>query len=143
MDRDLVLRGLGEVIEDGGGIAIVDEGIRYLQESWMHAVAPIVGRYFGRRERHPSKHPESDHEPCLRRAVHFSDFTTREFAFDFTRDFTSVLGCIYSGVGVSKALLGDQSAAFEGEVLDALARVEPSGIFREKTETVVFIAMKK
>ena len=143
MDRDLVLRGLGEVVEDGGGIAILDEGRRRPQESWMSVVAPIIGRYVTRTGRHPGKHPESDHEPSLRRSAHFSNFTVSEFAFEFTRDFASVLGCIYSGVGISKALLGDRVGGFEAELLGALARIEPSGIFHEQIETAVFIAMKE
>lgn len=143
MDRDFVLRVLGKTIEDGGGIAILDEGRRRPQETWESVVTPIIGKYVTRTGRHPSKHPESDHEPSLRRSAHFSDFMVREFGFEFTRDFASVLGCIYSGVSVSKALLGNRVAAFEAELLEALAVINPSRVFREKIETAVFIAMKK
>jgi hypothetical protein len=142
MDRDLVLRGVAQVLEDGGGIAILDEGCRRPQESWATIVTPIVGRYVGRTGRHPLKHLESDHEPSLRRSDHFSVYTVREFALEFTRDFASVLGCLYSGIGVSKSLLGDKVTAFELELLDGLARANPSGIIQEKIETAVFIAMK-
>ena len=142
MDRDLVLQSLAAVVETGGGLAIIDEDGGRSQESWETIVAPVVVKYFGIRHRHPLKHPEVSHDPCLRRSAYFSRYTVRAFQVEFTRDFESVLGCIYSGVNASKSELGKRARAFEEEVLEALARTNPSGQFRERLETIVIVAKK-
>jgi ubiquinone/menaquinone biosynthesis C-methylase UbiE len=141
MDRDFVLRGLAAVVENDGGLAIVDVGGRS-PESWEPIVAPVLAKHCGNRRRHPLKHREMQHEPSLRRSAYFSRYTVRVFPVEFTRDFESVLGCVYSGVNVSKAELGDRARAFEREVFEALARANPAGQFREKLETVVIVAKK-
>ncbi len=141
MDRDLVLRGLPSVIDDDGGLAIVDMGARS-HESWAIIVAPVVASYFGQRPRHPRKHPEMQHEPRLRRSTHFSRYTVREFQAEFSRDFESVIGCIYSAVSAPRSELGEKARMFETELFQTLAKVNPSGVFHEKLETVVFTAMK-
>lgn len=142
MDRDRVLAMLPAVIEDGGGLAIVDEGQARAPESWMAAVAPVVVRHVGRQPRHPGKHPEVAHEPCLRRSGRFAAFTVREFPYAFRRDAASALGCLYAGVGISRAALGDRAAAFEAEIAAALAAASPSSVFDEQLTTAAFIAMK-
>lgn len=140
MDRDHVLRRLVEVLEPGGGLAILDEGRRRPQESWEPVVAEVAERFVGPRGRHPLKHPETAHEPSLKRSDHFANFTVREFPWEIVRDTASIVGCSYSGVSVSKSMLGDRTSAFEAELVQALLQLNPSGVFREQLETSVLLA---
>ncbi|WP_372787039.1 class I SAM-dependent methyltransferase [Phenylobacterium sp.] len=143
MDRDLLLKQLADAVVDGGGVAILDEGARRMPESWAGIAAGVAARYLGRTGRHPLKHPETDHEPSLRRSAHFSDFTVREFSHQITRDVASIVGCIYSGVGATREMFGDRAPAFEAELTQALLRFNPSGVFNEQLETAVFLAPKR
>ena len=143
MDRDRVLRQLADLVEPGGALAILDEGRRRPQESWEPLAAAVAGRFLTRRGRHPLKHPEVAHAPSLRRSSHFADFTVREFAFEISRDTASILGCVYAGVGLSKSALGERAAAFETELVEALLRLNPSGLFHEQLETAVLIAPRR
>jgi ubiquinone/menaquinone biosynthesis C-methylase UbiE len=142
MDRDLILRRLADVVEDGGGLAILDEGARRPQESWAGVAMGLAASYLGRGSRHPLKHPEVDHQPSLRRSTHFQAFTQREFPSEITRDVSSIIGCVYSSVGAARQMFGDRAPAFEAELSRALIRLNPSGEFRETLETAVFLAAK-
>ena len=141
-DRDRVLRQVADLVEPGGGLAILDEGRRRAPESWFAVAAQLAATYLGRRQRHPMKHPEIDHEPSLRRSSHFSQFEVREFPVEITRDLTSILGCVYSSVQTTRPMFGDRAATFEAELSLALRRLNPSGVFRESLQTAVFIAPK-
>ena len=143
MDRDLVLRLIGEALVDGGGLAILDEGLARTPESWAPIAAEVVARYLVRPGRHPGKHPEIDHAPSLRRSAHFADFTVREFSGEIARDVRSILACVYSSVGASRAKFGDRAAAFEADLTQALLSREPSGLFHERIETAVYLARKR
>jgi len=142
MDRDLVLRQLADVIEDGGGLAVLDEARSRPRAIWEPLTLSVVAKYLGRRGRHPMKHPESAHEPSLARSEHFSRFTVREFPFAITRDVASILGWVYSSVSAEKSMFGDRLAAFETELGEALLRLNPSGRFEETVQTAVYVARK-
>jgi SAM-dependent methyltransferase len=142
MNRDLVLRQLADVVEDGGGLAILDEGRRRPQESWEITALQVVAKYLGWRGRHPMKHPESAHEPCLARSRHFSTFTVREFPFAITRDVPSIVGWVFSSANATKPMFGVRLADFEAELAEALLSLNPSGVFEEKIETAVYVAPK-
>jgi ubiquinone/menaquinone biosynthesis C-methylase UbiE len=140
MDRDDVLRRLPNILEDGGGLALLDEGKRRPQESWEDTAAQVVAKYLGRRSRDPRKHPEMAHEPSLGRSANFSGFTVREFPTEITRDIASVRGCVYSNISAAKPLFGANASAFEANLAQALLRLNPTGVFKERLETAVFIA---
>jgi ubiquinone/menaquinone biosynthesis C-methylase UbiE len=140
MDRDLVLRRLADMVEPGGGLAILDEGARRPQESWEPAALQVAARFVGPLRRDPRKHPEVAHEPSLRRSTHFAEFTVQEFPAETTRDMASILGCVYSWAGTSKPLFGDRLAEFEAALTDALLARNPSGVFHERLETAVILA---
>jgi len=142
MDRDQVLRDLFGLIEDGGGIALINPGQRRPQEVWQGAASEIVRAYLGDRPPHPQRNPEGRHEPTLLR----SDFEITddvEFASTITRDFASVLGSIYSTSDTSPAHFGDRAAAFEADLKAALLELNPTGVFTSSIETGVLVAMKR
>lgn len=143
MDRDRVLEMAVDLVEDGGGLAILDEGRNAPPESWMGVAARVVRTYLGPSGRHPLKHPESDHEPSLQRSSHFQTFTVQEFPYEIVRDVASVLGCVYSGVNATRPMFGDRAEAFEADLTAALLSRNRSGVFRESLATAVFVALKR
>lgn len=140
MDRDRVLDLLADLVAPGGAIAILDQAHLSSQESWEDVAAEIIERHVGPMGRHPGKHPETDYAPALLRSSCFAAFSVRTFGCTLERDIGSILGCLYSGVGLSRAILGDRAPAFEADLAAALLRVNPSGVFRECVETQVCIA---
>jgi ubiquinone/menaquinone biosynthesis C-methylase UbiE len=142
MDRDQVLRDLYDLIEDGGGIALINPGRRRPQESWEPVVADVVERYLGRRPPHPQRNSEPHHEPALRRSA-FEIVDDVEFSTTIARDIASIAGHAYSTTASPQRLFGDQLAAFERDLETALRRINPGGVFKETSETGVLIAMKR
>lgn len=142
MDRDLVLRRLSTIIDDGGGLALVNPGKRRPQESWEEVANQVVARFLGPRGRHPMTNAEPEHEPSLQRSKCFSAFTAREFPGDITRDVASILGYLYSASGSARPLFGDRAAEFEAALSEALLSLNPSGVFNERIETEVLVAPK-
>lgn len=143
MDRDRILHQLKDVIVDGGGIAIFDEGKRRPQESWENLALQVATKYLGPIERHPLKHPEEAHEPALMRSSRFSRFSVHEFQSEISRDVQSILGCIYSWVSTKKSLFGNTLGAFEAELAEVLLEMCPSGVFKETVQTALCLAPKQ
>jgi SAM-dependent methyltransferase len=142
MDRDLVLRRLGEIIEDGGGLALVNPGPRRPVESWEPLADEVLAKFGVHKGWHPSASPERKHEPALLRSVHFSNFTVRAFGTQVVRDIPSVIGCVFSMSYASTVVLGAQAEAFRDDLAAALRDANPSGVFRETLETEVILAPK-
>ncbi|HEY1709761.1 MAG TPA: class I SAM-dependent methyltransferase [Rhizomicrobium sp.] len=142
MDRDQVLRDFCGLIEDGGGIALINPGRRRPQESWEPVVAEVVERYLGQRPPHPQRNSEPHHEPALYRSA-FDITDDVEFSTAITRDIASIVGHAYSTSGSSQRFLGDRRDAFERDLEEALRRIRPLGTFEETVGTGVLIAMKR
>jgi ubiquinone/menaquinone biosynthesis C-methylase UbiE len=144
MDRDEVLHKLAVLIEDGGGLALVNPGRRRPQESWEPAALEVVAAFLGPRARHPQSNPqEPEHEPALRRSECFSRFSAFEFPTRITRDLNSIIGSIYSTSSSARPLFGDNAPAFEAELSRVLLGLNPAGVFDEHVETEVLIAPKR
>jgi ubiquinone/menaquinone biosynthesis C-methylase UbiE len=144
MDRDEVLRKLAILIENGGGLVLVNPGKRRPQESWETVANQIVSKFLGPRPRHQRANPqEPEHEPALRRSEYFSKFTVQEFSSTITRDIDSIIGCIYSMSNSARPLFDDKAEEFEADLSEALLRFNPAGVFTERLETEVLIAPKR
>ena len=143
MDRHQVLRDFHEVIEDGGGLALINPGMRRPQETWEPIAAEIVERYLGPRRRHPQGNPdEPTNEPALRR----SDFEITddvEFVSTIRRDIPSIVGAVYSLSSSTQRLFGDRLGEFERDLMAALRGANPDGVFEATIETSVVVAMKR
>jgi ubiquinone/menaquinone biosynthesis C-methylase UbiE len=143
MDRDVVLGKLAHLITDGGRLALLNPGRRRPQESWEPIADRIVAKFLGPRTRHPASNPqEPEHEPALRRSVHFSKFTVHEFPGTITRDINSIVGSVYSTSSSARRLFGHNADAFEVELSEALLSLNPAGVFNERVETEVLIASR-
>jgi cyclopropane fatty-acyl-phospholipid synthase-like methyltransferase len=142
MDRDQVLRDLHPLIEDGGGLALVNPGRRRPQESWETTAEAVIDGYLGPHQRHPQRHAEPKHEPALLRSA-FEITDDVEFSGTVSRDFASIIGHVYSTTRSPAHLFGDRRAAFEADLRAALRTLRPDGLFEERVETGVLIAMKR
>jgi ubiquinone/menaquinone biosynthesis C-methylase UbiE len=142
MDRDQVLRDFHRLIEDGGGIALINPGRRRPQESWEPVVAEIVERYLGPRPPHPQRNAEPHHEPALHRSQ-FEITEDIEFSSTIERDIPAIISTVYSASGSTQRLFGDRLRDFERDLEDALRRLRRDGIFQETIETGVIVAMKR
>lgn len=143
MDRDRVLRQLARIIEPGGGLALINPGRRRPQESWEAAVHELIARYIPDQKRHPSKHAEPEHEPSLRRSACFSEFSAHEYSLDFERDIAAIIGYVYSSSTSPKSAFGERAETFERKLEDMLLRMNPAGVFKERVETEVIVALKR
>ena len=143
MKRDEVLRKLGLLIVDGGGLALVNPGKRRPQESWEPVADRVIEEFLGPRNRHPNSNPqEPQHEPALLRSEHFFRFTAHEFPSTLTRDIKSIIGYVYSLSSSAKPLFGANAEAFETKLTEMLLKQNPTGVFEEQLETEVVIAAK-
>ncbi len=140
MDRDAVLRRLADDIEPGGGLALVNPGPRRPQESWEPVAEAVIERFLGPR-RHPAR-DEPGHEPALRRSRRFSAFEARLFETELTRDVADVLAAVYSLSYASRPRFGERADAFEAALTEALLTASPAGVFRERVETEVIVAVR-
>jgi ubiquinone/menaquinone biosynthesis C-methylase UbiE len=143
MQRDRVLEQVARMIKDGGGLVVINPGRRRPQESWEPLVHDVIARYVTPRERHPAKSPEPAHEPALLRSKAFAVFTTTEHTMEFERNIASIIGYAYSMSTSPKSAFGNRAAAFESELSDALRKISPSGVFRERVETELMVAKKR
>ncbi len=144
MDRDEVLRRLAILIEDGGGLALLNPGKRRPQESWESVADQIVAKFLGPRIRHPKSNPqEPEHEPALVRSEYFSNFTAYEFPSTITRNINSIIGCVYSISRSARPFFAENAKPFEAELTEALLRINPTGVFNERLETEVVIVPKR
>lgn len=143
MDRDRVLRKLAQVTAEDGGLALINPGRRRPQESWETLANEVVARYLGPRARHRDMSAEPEHEPALRRSAAFSQFTASEFSTAVERNIASIIGCVYSMSTSPRSAFGERLSKFEGELTEALLRVNPSGVFMERVETEVLVARFK
>jgi SAM-dependent methyltransferase len=141
MDRDAVLTALHPMIEDAGGIALVNPGRRRPQESWEAITDPIKESYLGPPQRHPQRNAEPHHEPALHRSA-FVITEDLEFPTTVTRSADAVIGVYYSSSGARQGLLGERAPAFEAEVRAAIAARYP-GTWMETVETGVIIVRKR
>lgn len=142
MDRDQVLADLHDLVEDGGGLAMIAPGERRPQESTEAAASAVVRSFLGAQPWHPQRNREPRHEPALRRSK-FEITDYREFTSTLERDVESVIGNLYSTSGAARRLFGERAPAFEAAVREAMLALNPSGVFQETLETGVLIAMKR
>jgi SAM-dependent methyltransferase len=123
MDRDLVFARLWEMVEPGGGFALINPGRQRPIESWETLTEPIVRKHLPPWEP-PQRNPERTHEPALAR----SPFTIEEdveYAMDIERDADGVVGYYWSTSGAGHRRLGAKAAAFEADVRAVLGAHYP------------------
>src|SRR5690242_5562668 len=144
MDRARTLDALYDLVEPGGGVAIVGRAVPLPippMTPWRAAVVRVVRQYVGDRPTpwdHQPPPPDELHQGYLRRS-HFTDVIEYQEQFDLEWSVESVIGNLYSMSFCTRRILGARAEAFEREVRDGILAVEPSGVMRG--ELVEFYAV--
>ncbi|MFD1020848.1 class I SAM-dependent methyltransferase [Thalassobacillus hwangdonensis] len=145
MDRSKVLEELYEVVEPGGGAAIIDNYDPQKKETeWQQRFRETVEKWYGNERRAGTttySHPTKSHEDV----IHDSKFTYEkvelaEYVQKWTVD--SIIGHHYSTSYGAKRFLGNHAEEFERNARAALLVVNPSGEFSETINVSIKLAMK-
>ena len=153
MDRDQVLRDLGPLVEDDGGLALLGPGHGLVllgdtpvgppRESWEDAARAVLKSHGVDRGRHPSSNPsEPRHEQAILRST-FEIAEYHEFESELAMTPDDVIGRLYSFSGDLRGRLGDRIDAFERDLRAAITTLYPAGQFIERLRTGVLVAVKK
>jgi SAM-dependent methyltransferase len=149
MDRARTLDALYDLVEVGGGVAVVGEGTPIPAPPptpWRAAINDVVKKYVGNRQLPwdaVEHRPEDLHQVHIARS-RFIDMTSYSESFDVTWTIDSMIGNLYSMSFCSRRVLGDRVEAFERDLRAAILAVEPSGILRgEPPEFFAYLARKR
>ncbi|MBN2074922.1 MAG: class I SAM-dependent methyltransferase [Dehalococcoidales bacterium] len=147
MDREKTLNDLYEIISDGGGIVIASNTSiwTYHPHKWLTTVRELIRKYLGEERRAGSgtyNVAPIKHELF----VAGSSFTNVEmWKHHWVRSSTAdeLIGHLYSTSMANPSVLGDKKEAFESELREALARLDPSDEFRSEGDTEAILAWKQ
>jgi len=150
LDRDLVLQLLDEVIEPGGGIALVAGSASIwsrsgaLEGAWLEVTREVVTQFLGPWRRAGSgtyTHPARTHEQVLGDSA-FDVLEQRRFTSTRRLSVDEVIGQQLSTSYASPAQLGDLLPAFRAELSRRLLAIAPSDGFATVEHTDVIAARR-
>jgi ubiquinone/menaquinone biosynthesis C-methylase UbiE len=149
MDQAATLEALYELVEEGGGVAILSRGTPLPllpMTPWRTAVARILRQYLGDiRLPWDGQPPEPGtlHQDHIRRS-RFELLSQHTELFEVPWTFETMLGNLYSMSFCNRDRLGDRAEAFERDLRAAVLAVEPSGELRgEQREFFALLAVKR
>jgi SAM-dependent methyltransferase len=135
MDRPAVLNILRPMLDDAGGVAVID-GAERAASRRHEIVQAAIHKHVGSERRSGArvwKKPDPPHEAVLRAWPGRIEKHRVQWTMEW--DLTSILGEAYSRSGCSLTVLGDSRQAFEADVAAALLAASPTGKLIE-TEVV-------
>jgi ubiquinone/menaquinone biosynthesis C-methylase UbiE len=146
MDRTQILEELYDVVEPGGGVAVIDnyEPDKKL-EPWQIRLNEVVKKWYGDERRAGDtayEHPSISHEEVLADS-RFEVEVHRFPSYVINWNIESILGNLYSTSYGARRFIEGHIEAFEREVEEALLEVETGGIFKETMNLSVLIGVKK
>lgn len=147
MDRDLVLKALEEMVEQGGGVALVSGSASIFSQTgaveggWLEVTRDVVSDFLGpsrRAGRSTYTHPKRTHEQVLLDSA-FNRLTTRRFTSTRLLSVDEVIGQQLSTSYASPAQLGDRLPEFRAELRRRLLELNPGEGFEttEHTDLIV------
>ncbi len=146
MDRPQVLDDLYGRVNQGGGVAVIDDYNPEKQlASWQKKLNEIITHWYGEERRAGNttySHPVKSHEEVIRQ----SPFTLEIYRFPtFEREWTidSILGNLYSTSYGLRRFLGDHVESFERAVRETLLTIHEDGVFKEEVDLSVKFGMKE
>jgi hypothetical protein len=153
MDRERVLHRCHDLLDDGGGVAIVGglapsytvSGFWDSAAPWQDEVAALLRRWLGEERRAGGgtySHPAERHGEVLARS-RFVDIVRREYRVGHVWDPESVLGYLYSTSYAAKRFFGDRAPQFEDELRRTLLALHPQGRFPETIRFESLLARKR
>ena len=145
MDRSKVLEDLYDMLNIGGGIAIIDNfEPDKKQAEWQERMNEVIEKWYGSKRRAGNTtftHPMSRHEDVIsnsRFKLEMHEFPSYEISWTIE----SILGNLYSTSFGSKRFLGDRLKEFESELKAALLEINKTGEFKEKMNLSIKMAIK-
>ncbi len=134
MDRPLVLQKCYDLLEENGGIAIVNAKSWWDSSAtdWQQDIMKLIKKYLGpeRRDKSPAKTSKISHEELLINAQFkkIQNFTITA-PYEWTTD--NILGYLFSTAYCAPSLFGSQLKDFEVEVRALLLSRNAFGTFHE------------
>lgn len=146
MRRDEVLDRAYDLLEPGGGIAILgNPGIWTGEDAWERAAHDVVVRWLGprRRTRAGVFVAEEGAERVALARSRFVDMEAGDYRWSRPVDVDTIVGGLFSTSFASRALLGDQADAFAADLRRALLALDPAGRFVQRLITDYLFAYKR
>lgn len=145
MNREKELDTLYEIVDHGGGIAIIDSYSPNQDPSpWQKKVSEVVKQWYGP-ERRAGKatysHPKISHQEIVERSkFELEKHNLPSYEQLWTPE--SILGNLYSTSYGNKRFLGENVSSFENHLREELLNIDETGIFREKIQVKIILALK-
>lgn len=145
MDRTVVLETLYDMVSLNGGVAIIDNySPNKVVLPWQEKVNEVVQQWYGEERRAANttySHPTISHQEVIEKSP-FDLEVYQMPTYDQIWTVDSIIGNIYSTSYGSKRFLGERAQLFEDHLREELLAVNETGIFKEKIETSVKLAIK-
>jgi SAM-dependent methyltransferase len=143
---DRMLRDLAEMIEPGGGVAIVSDapGLYGGTTDWQDAVRTVVQRWTGQECREINgivSSPVTPWKDIVSRSV-FVRPESHRITADRKWHQDSILGWLYSTSLCSPVLLGENRASFESDMRERLSRLNADDEYVETVEVETIFAWR-
>ncbi len=145
MDRPTVLDSLHEIMDVGGGIAIIDN---YSPDQvllpWQEIVQEVVKQWYGIERRAGNitySHPSVSHQEI----ISDSKFDLEIYqlpSYEQIWTIESIIGNHYSTSFGAKRFLGENVDSFEKNLKEELLAIDKNGVFKERINTSVKLALK-
>jgi hypothetical protein len=149
MDRSRVLALLEDMVDNGGGLVIANDSCLVRPAThWQQAIERIQAEFLPR-DFAPPVPPSGraddaehlTHEEILSRSQ-FRKADRRTYEYERAWTVEQAIGYLYSTSLPLRRALGDQRAAFEHAVREALLAIDPSGRYTEPVTLEVFMATR-
>ena len=149
MDRPAVAIALDEILEAGGGIAVLSSGESVWRGpgsggTWRAGPRAAAVESPGegpRAGQSPYSHPPKQHQEVLAESP-FSDVEVRTFTWSRRIDIDGIIGLQLSTSYASPRLLGDRVAEFSETLSERLMAFEPSGSFTGEETCELIVARR-
>lgn len=146
MRREVVLDRAYDLLEPGGGIAILgNPGVWTGEDAWERAAHDVIVRWLGARRRTRAGFfaDEEGAEKIALARSRFVDLEAGEHRWSRPVDVDTILGGFFSTSFASRALLGDRADDFAADLRRALLALDPAGHFVQHLITDYLFAHKR
>jgi ubiquinone/menaquinone biosynthesis C-methylase UbiE len=145
MNQNKVLTDLDSLIQDDGGIAIIDDrSIWTGEEDWQHAVKKVVQKYLGEERRAGKgtfKEPTEPWEKIISRSA-FSVVVLKEVPIIRTWSVESIIGWLFSSSYARPEYFGNRIENFKKDINETLLSLNPKGVFNEYAHFKLLLASR-
>lgn len=133
MQRERVLQKAWELLEPGGGLAVLDSAPGDREHCWWYWVSRgLVLRWRTQeREVEPRQDSHEPHQAIVARSA-FSNLQSGSLSFKESLGLEQVLGELYSMSGSKPERFGPNLGAFERDFRTIMSHLEPSGRFERE-----------